>query len=127
MKRTTLFAGPSTRMNDDKGDTFPLVSLADGARNVDVHVNVVNGDAPAFPYHYHETAENVFVVLDGVATLIVDGVRYLLSKDDVALIPPGVPHAVGGGGGGPVTLLEIYAPAGPDFHRLPMPATIVDA
>lgn len=127
MKMTTLFAGPTARMNDDKGDTYPLVGLADGARNVDVHVNVVNGDAPAFPYHYHETAENVFVVLDGVATLIVEGVRHHLRKDDVALIPPGVPHAVGGGGEGPVTLLEIYAPAGPDFHRLQMPDDIVDA
>lgn len=127
MKLTSLFAATPTRMNDDKGDAYPLVGPEDGASNVDVHVNVIASEAPAFPYHFHEHAENVYVVLDGVAALIIDGVRYRVGKDEVVFIPPGVPHAAGGAGEGDVTLLELYAPAGPDFHRLPLPDNIIDA
>lgn len=121
MKFTTLSSGEERPMNDGKGVVRSLVGPADGARNIDVHVNVIRKDAPAFPYHYHEHAENVYVVLEGTAEAIVDGVRHRLVKGDVAFIPPGVPHAAGSAGDGPVVLLEIYAPAGQDFHRLDMP------
>lgn len=127
VKLTSLSDGEERPMNDDKGVVRSLVGPEDGARNIDVHVNIIRAEARPFPYHFHQNAENVYVVLDGVAEAIVDGVRHRLHKGDVAFIPPGVPHAAGSAGAGPVTLLEIYAPAGRDFHRLEMPSHIVDA
>ena len=124
MKLTKLSEGPTRPMNDDKGIVRQLIGPDDGARAIDVHVNVISKEAPAFPYHFHEHAENVYVVLEGTAEAIVDGVVYRLEKDDVAFIPPGVPHAAGSAGEGPVTLLEIYAPAGKDYHRLDMPTDL---
>lgn len=124
MKRTKLTEGATRPMNDNKGIVRSLVGPDDGAAAVDVHVNVINKEAGPYPYHYHEHAENVYVVLDGVAEAIVDGIIYRLEKDDVVFIPPGVPHAAGSAGEGPVTLLEIYAPAGKDFHRLDMPENL---
>jgi len=103
-------------MKRDKGIAYDLVGLADGAENVDVHVNVLRADTPVAPYHFHAEAENVYIVLEGEADAIVDGERLRLKAMDVVFIPPGVPHAVGGAGVGPVTLIEIYAPAGQDFH-----------
>lgn len=124
MKITSLWDGDERPMNDGKGVVRSLIGLDDGAANIDVHVNVINADAPPFPYHYHEHAENVYVVLDGTARAIVDGTVYELGPNQVAFIPPGVPHAAGSAGRGPVTLLEIYAPAGRDFHRLDMPTEL---
>lgn len=117
-KLTTLSESEFQMMNDDKGVTRPLVGLGDGAEKVDVHLNVLKPGAPAHPYHYHERAENVYIVLEGTAELIIEGTVYLVEKDGVAFIPPGVPHAAGNAGDEPLTLLEIYAPAGHDFHRL---------
>ena len=116
VKVTSLF-GPTPRtMKRDKGTAYDLVGAADGAERVDVHVNVLHADAPVAPYHFHAKAENVYIVLEGEADAIVDGEHLRLSPMDVVFIPPGVAHAVGGTGDGPVKLLEIYAPVGEDFH-----------
>jgi mannose-6-phosphate isomerase-like protein (cupin superfamily) len=116
----------STTMRYDRGRTHHLVGPADGAEKMDVHINVINTDSGIGPYHFHEKAENVYIVLDGIAQAVVDGKRYLLVKDDVAFIPPGVQHAAGSAGFGQVRVIEIYAPAGRDFHIVDDPADVVD-
>lgn len=116
----------STAMRWDRGHTHHLVGPGDGAEKIDLHINVINIDSGVGPYHYHERAENVYVVLDGIAQAIVEGKRYLLAKDDVAFIPPGVHHAAGSAGFGPVRVIEIYAPAGRDFHIVDDPAEVED-
>ena len=116
VKITSLFGPAARQMKRDKGTAYDLVGVADGARRVDVHVNVLRPDAPVGPYHFHAEAENVYIVLEGEADAIIDGERFRLSPQDVVFIPPGVPHAVGGTGNGPVKLIEIYAPVGDDFH-----------
>lgn len=103
-------------MRYERGTTLHLVGPNDGASAIDLHINVINVDSGLGPYHYHEKAENVYIILEGRAEVIMDGERHFLEKDDVAFIPPGVPHAAGSAGDGPVTVLEIYAPAGKDFH-----------
>lgn len=105
-----------TTMRFDRGITKHLAGLADGAEKVDVHINVINADSGVGPYHYHAVAENVYIVLEGAVEAIVDGVRHVLRAGDTAFIPPGVPHAAGSDGTGPATVIEIYAPAGRDFH-----------
>lgn len=124
MKIISLSDGDERPMNDDKGVVRSLVGPADGAANIDLHVNVINAGARPYPYHYHEHAENIYIVLEGTARAIVDGTVYELGPHQVAFIPPGVPHAAGSSGDGPVTLLEIYAPAGRDFHRIEMPTEL---
>lgn len=116
----------STVMRYDRGHTHHLVGLPDGAEKVDVHINIINTDSGIGPYHFHEHAENVYIVLDGIAQAVVEGKRYLLVKDDVAFIPPGVHHAAGSAGFGPVRVIELYAPAGRDFHIVDDPTDVVD-
>jgi mannose-6-phosphate isomerase-like protein (cupin superfamily) len=115
-----------TVMRLERGMTSHLVGPADGARNLDVHINHLNADSGLGPYHFHRYAENVYVVLSGVAQAVVDGRRYLLVPDDVAYLPPGVPHAAGSAGFGPAVVMEIYAPAGKDFNIIETPADIED-
>lgn len=109
---------PAQEMRYRRGTTYMLVGQDDGVSNVDLHMNVINADSGLGPYHYHESAENIYFVLSGRARVIVDGVEHFVEAGQVAYIPNGVPHAAGSDGTGPVTVLEIYAPAGKDFHIL---------
>lgn len=116
---------PTRTMRLERGVTHQLVGPDDGARAVDLHMNVINVDSGLGPYHYHSNAENVYVVLDGIAEVVVDGEGYFLVEGDVAFIPPGIKHAAGSAGTGSVKVLEIYAPAGQDFHIVDFPDSVV--
>ena len=118
---------PSRAMRWDRGTQIRLVGPEIGANNLDVHINVINTDSGPGPYHVHEKAENVYIVLEGTAEAVVAGKRYRIGPDQVAFIPPGVPHGAGSDGSGPVRVIEVYAPAGQDFHILPDPEGVVDA
>ncbi len=113
---TSVSGAEQTVMRLERGITKHLVGPANGARQVDMHINVLNRDSGMGPYHFHQHAENVYLVLEGAVSVVIDGITHQLAKDDVAFIPPGVPHAAGSSGGNPAVLLEIYAPAGRDFH-----------
>jgi mannose-6-phosphate isomerase-like protein (cupin superfamily) len=126
-KFTTTETGTPRPMQLGRGVTHHLVGLDDGAANVDLHLNVINADSGIGPYHVHERAENIYVVIDGTVETIIDGVRRLFHKGDVAFIPPGTPHAAGSDGSGPATILEIYAPAGRDYVTLENSEEIIEA
>jgi mannose-6-phosphate isomerase-like protein (cupin superfamily) len=114
-------------MQLDRGYQRVLVEGA-GADNVDVHVNVINVGSGPGPYHFHERCDNVYIVLSGTVEAVVDGVRYTLQKDDVAFIPPGVPHSAGNTGAVEAVVIEIYAPPrGTDFHVVRDPRHVQDA
>jgi mannose-6-phosphate isomerase-like protein (cupin superfamily) len=87
-----------------------------GARNVDIHVNHLAAGSGPGPRHYHERAENVYVVLDGTIEVEIEGEVVTLAPDDVLFIPPGLIHATSNPGSEAATFIEIYAPAGRDFH-----------
>jgi quercetin dioxygenase-like cupin family protein len=42
--------------------------------------------------HYHESMEEVFLILDGECEFSLDGVSHLLKKEDVIKIAPKVKH-----------------------------------
>lgn len=114
---TSLANAPTRPMQLGRG-TQQLLVEGDGARNLDVHVNVIKVGSGPGPYHYHEHCENVYVVLSGVVEVFVEGERRLLREGDVAFVPPGVRHAAGNGGSEvEARVLEIYSPPrGSDFH-----------
>jgi mannose-6-phosphate isomerase-like protein (cupin superfamily) len=111
-----LADAPTRPMRHDRGTQVRLFGEETGARNIDVHINVINEDSGPGPYHFHEHAENVYIVLDGEIEAVVEGERHVLRKDDVAFIPPGLRHSAGATGGKPARALEIYSPVGVDFH-----------
>ncbi len=109
---------PSQAMRFDRGTQFKLFGPHNGAANADIHINVLKLDSGRGPYHFHERAENFYIVLDGQLEVTVEGVRHLLQKDDVAFIPPGLRHCAGTAAGStvPARVIEIYAPVGADFN-----------
>ncbi|MDP6559889.1 MAG: cupin domain-containing protein [Candidatus Binatia bacterium] len=106
-------------LDPDRGKCFRLVDERDGARNVDVHLNLLNPGSRLGPRHIHKAAENVYIVLEGTVEVEVEGQSHRLRQGEVAFIPPGVPHAVGNAGDVPAKFIEIYAPAGKDYHPYP--------
>jgi len=87
-----------------------------GNRNVDLHINEIKVDAGPGPTHYHERSENIYIVLEGMFEVRVEGQAYLFGPNEVAYIPPGVRHSAGNAGTTVARVIEIYAPPGPDFH-----------
>lgn len=111
---------PTRTMNLGRGTSLKLVNPAIGARNLDVHINLLNEDSGPGEIHYHAHAENVYVVLEGTLEVVIEGERHLLGPGEVGWIAPGVVHTAGNAGLGGITrILEIYAPAGEDFHAVP--------
>lgn len=115
-KRVGLTAPVPRPMRLDRGTVLDLVGPSDGAENVDFHVNILNADAGLGPKHFHEKADNVYVVLEGAIEVEIDGAKQRVEEGEVAYIPPRIPHATGPADGAPARIIEIYAPAGPDFH-----------
>ena len=122
-----LADAPTRPMRFDRGTLISLVGEAEGARNVDVHINVLNVDSGPGPYHFHEHAENVYIVLEGRLGVVIEGTRHVLERDDVAFIPPGLRHSAGNVGTAPARVIEIYAPVGSDFHFVDEQAATTNA
>jgi uncharacterized cupin superfamily protein len=110
-----------------RGVSRHLAGADDGLDTADVHINEIIPGSGLGHYHVHKKADNVYVVLAGTMEAVVDGRRYLVPESSAALIPAGTPHAAGNAGTATARVLEIYAPAGPDFHILKPPESVIDA
>jgi mannose-6-phosphate isomerase-like protein (cupin superfamily) len=61
--------------------------------------------------HSHEEAEQVYVVVGGVASLSAAGDTEALEPGDLALIPPASDHVIANHGSETLALVSIQAPA----------------
>jgi mannose-6-phosphate isomerase-like protein (cupin superfamily) len=114
---TTIDDAPTVALRGGRGYQTRLVGPETAAAQLmDIHINVINVESEAGPLHYHERAENAYIVLEGNLEITVEGVSQVVGPNGVAWIPPGLEHSVGNVGDAPARLIEIYAPAGEDFH-----------
>lgn len=68
------------------------------------------------PFHLHEHADNVYVVLDGVLEVRTSDAVFLLQAGDAIFIGAGEPHGTHNPARAPVSMLAIYnAPVHEDF------------
>lgn len=107
-------AGQARSLRAGRGEALGVIGPDDGS-SLDIHVNALRGDAGSGPYHRHDRSDNFFLVLDGRVRMRIAGADYDLQPGDAVHIPRGVPHAVAPAAAAPVRLIEIYAPAEPDF------------
>ncbi|MCB0700598.1 MAG: cupin domain-containing protein [Chitinophagaceae bacterium] len=61
-------------------------------------------------YHYHESAEQVFYVLSGVATFLVDGAEIIAKSRDSLHIAPKTPHCIMNNSDADLDFLVISSP-----------------
>lgn len=120
--RTSIESSPKKIMSNDRGTNHILVEASDGLGNVSIQVQEFKVGAAFGGYHYHEHADNIYVVLSGTIHAFVDGQSHVLEEGDVIFIPAGSPHRTTNGGDTVARALEIYAPPpGTDSHPAPEP------
>ena len=111
---------PTRSLPMGRGTVFGCVDPSVGSSNVDVHVNVIEPGASRGEIHYHAKAENVYIVMDGQLEVCIEGgQRHVLEIGEVGFIPPGVVHtATNARSDIACKIVEVYAPAGKDFHEV---------
>jgi mannose-6-phosphate isomerase-like protein (cupin superfamily) len=121
--RTSIDSSPKKPMSNDRGVNHLLVD-GDGLGNVMIQVQEFKVGAAFGTYHYHEHSDNIYVVLNGTISAVVDGEQHVLQEGDLLFIPAGSPHKTTNGGATVARALEIYAPpAGADSHPAPEPGS----
>lgn len=70
------------------------------------------------PPHVHDRLHDMFYVLEGELTLVVDGVEHLAGPGTFACVPPGVVHTFRNDSAHPVRMLNLNTPSGfEDYMR----------
>ena len=105
---TSLGSAPRRALRANRGESLRLVDEEQGgAHNVDVHVNYLAAGSGPGPRHYHQVAENIYIVLSGVIEVDIEGDVAMLEADDFAAPIPTIRPS------SPLSLVHIgNAPAG---------------
>ena len=104
-----------------RGREIPLFTPADGSE-LDVHLIELDPAGPPGHYHLHTATDNIYLLLEGTIEVRHDGGIERLEAGDAVRFPPGAAHGAAVVGPVRAVLLEIYAPAGPDFVHVDEPA-----
>ncbi len=111
--------------NEEKGGAMvPLESREAPFRDFGANVRVVWPGDPSAMYH-SESAQEGFLVLSGVCTLIVEDEERPLRQWDYFHCPAGVSHVIVGSGEGPCAILMIGSR--PDVETILYPVSEVAA
>lgn len=115
--RTRLGDAPVNELRLGRGRSRQLIhpSFA-GTDTIDLHLNELDPDSGRGPRHYHRDAENIYWVLDGSIEVGLPDETVVLTRDELLLIPAGVIHETSNPGPDVARFIEIYVPAGDDFH-----------
>ena len=93
------------------GQIRPLIEAADGAAAEVHHVEIDHAKL-----HYHERTDEVYYVIDGRGTMVLDEETIELHRGVVVYVPRGIRHKAVGA----LTVLTVCIPAGvlDDVHEV---------
>ncbi|MFA1550874.1 cupin domain-containing protein [Actinomadura chokoriensis] len=114
-------AGNAETVQD--GATSLITLLADaGATGGALTANkaTFRAGSPGAPAHFHTRATEMFLVLDGAMSILVDDEVLHLDKGDFLTVPPTVPHAFAPAPGCEAEMLVVFSPGLQrfDYYRL---------
>ena len=93
--------------------SFAFTGTGMSASLVSMGAEVTGKNARLNKPHSHSN-EQITVCVEGKATVIIDGIRYPVKKGSYWVVPPNVPHTLDTSeADGPVTILQLFAPARP--------------
>jgi mannose-6-phosphate isomerase-like protein (cupin superfamily) len=75
-----------------------------------IHDNILDAGC-TFAAHKHDVSEEIYYVLDGYGTLILDDETYPLSPGSVSVVRAGHSHGIENNSGAPLRLIVIGAKA----------------
>jgi quercetin dioxygenase-like cupin family protein len=68
------------------------------------------------PPHWHKVTTEIFYVLDGALTVIIDGQATTVGPGGYAFVPPGIVHTFANQGDAPAKYLLVASPAGLEHY-----------
>ena len=93
----TVLTAPEHHTHDLGGTRFTsLATPSRGCAETSVWTVEIDPGVPATPHSL--TREEVFVVLDGTAAVVLDGVEGVAGRGDAIVVPPGVDFQIANGG-----------------------------
>lgn len=97
------------------------LSAGTAARKLGAGYDVLAPGQRGCPYHFHQAQEEMFVILEGEATLRVADRMLPLRAGDVVFIPPGpdYPHQIVNTGAQPLRYLSISTQEWPEVCEYP--------
>ena len=92
-----------------------------GAAKLGASIDIVPPGKRACPYHFHYAQEEMFIILEGSATLRVADELLPLVAGDVVCIPPGpdFPHQIINDSNAPLKYLSISTKESPEIVEYP--------
>jgi uncharacterized cupin superfamily protein len=97
------------------------LSSGTAAKKLGCGFDVVAPGKQVCAYHFHHAQEEMFIILEGQATLRVAGVRLPIAAGDVIFIPPGpeYPHHIVNTSSAPLKYLSISTQETPEICEFP--------
>lgn len=93
----TVLTAPDSHTHDLGGTRFTsLATPSRGSAETSVWTMEIDAGVPGTPHSL--TREEVFVVLEGRASVVVDGVGGVARPGDAVVVPPGVDFQIANGG-----------------------------
>ena len=85
-----------------------------GANRIGVILVELEPGMKSAEIHYHKEREGVYVVLQGNATLMLNGTEHQLKPETFVFLSPGDKHGITSTGNETFRMIEVYSPLGPD-------------
>lgn len=115
--RANIAESPIKELRGGRGTSRQLMHPdTSGIPAVDLHINDLNPGSGPGPRHYHETTLNIYLVLEGSIRVTLPDGPVVLEEGELLSISPGVVHETSNPTSASTRFIEIYLPAGDDFH-----------
>jgi mannose-6-phosphate isomerase-like protein (cupin superfamily) len=97
-----------------RGTTYRLINEDVGAQRIGVMLIDLEPEMTATGIHYHRKRESAYIVLQGSATLMLNGTEHHLEANRVVFLSPGDRHGITRTGKEGFKMIEVYSPLDPD-------------
>lgn len=97
-----------------RGTTYRLINESVGAQRIGVMLIDLEPEMTTTGVHYHRNREAAYIVLQGSATLMLNGTEHHLKANMVVFLSPGDRHGITSTGKEGFKMIEVYSPLDPD-------------
>jgi mannose-6-phosphate isomerase-like protein (cupin superfamily) len=99
---------------EGRGTTYRLINESMGAQRIGVMLIDLEPEVMTKGVHYHRNREAAYIVLQGSATLMLNGAEHHLKANMVVFLSPGDMHGITSTGKDGFKMIEVYSPLDPD-------------
>jgi len=104
----------STYVNEGVYKMYRLAGKGQGAKNFTTVMYDYEANWSTNRRHTHDARESIYIIMEGLAKIHLNGVDYELGPGMVVYLSPGDMHGVIGSGPNGLKMIEVWAPQDPD-------------